>query len=136
MQFRNKSRFDKKHHLRLRKIEEGDWVIVYDSSLDHQHTVIQKLTRKWFEPYEVRKAFNRTYQLNELDGAILRLLIAGKRVKIFKKRIDDKLYVILDKPVTKEQSDKDLESVGSEVSELDLIIDIGEEIEGATDEED
>ena len=34
-QFRNKSRFDTKHRLRPRRIEEGDWVIVYDSSLDH-----------------------------------------------------------------------------------------------------
>ena len=34
---RNKENFDKKHHFRLRKIEEGDLVLVYDSSLDNQH---------------------------------------------------------------------------------------------------
>ena len=89
--FRNKSRFDTKHRLQLRKIEEGDWVIVYDSSLDHQHTTIRKFAKRWFEPYEVQKVFdNGTYRLCELDGTILRVPIGGKRVKIFKKRIDDK----------------------------------------------
>ena len=29
-----------------RKIEEGDWVIVYDSSLDHQHTTIRKFAKR------------------------------------------------------------------------------------------
>ena len=32
---RNKAKFDKKHRLRSRKIEEGDWLLVYDSSLDN-----------------------------------------------------------------------------------------------------
>ena len=60
--FRNKSWFDTKHRLRPRKIEEGDWVIVYDSSLDHQHTTIRKFAKRWFGPYEVRKVFdNETY---------------------------------------------------------------------------
>ena len=30
---RNKARFDRTHRLRPKKIEEGDWVLVYDSSL-------------------------------------------------------------------------------------------------------
>jgi hypothetical protein len=33
----NKERFDRTHRLRPKKIEEGDWVLVYDSSLDNQH---------------------------------------------------------------------------------------------------
>ena len=32
---RNKGRFDRTHRLRPKKIEEGDWVLVYDSSLDN-----------------------------------------------------------------------------------------------------
>ena len=86
--FRNKSRFIMKHRLRPRKIEEGDWVIVYDSSLDHQHTTIQKFAKRWFGPYEVQKVFdNGTYRLCELDGIVLRVPIAGKQVKIFVKSL-------------------------------------------------
>ena len=32
---RNKARFDRTHWLRPKKIEEGDWVLVYDNSLDN-----------------------------------------------------------------------------------------------------
>ena len=111
-------------------------MIVYDSSLDHQHTTIRKFAKRWFGPYEVRKVFdNGTYQLSEFDGTVLRVPIAGKRVKIFKKRIDDEPCVTLDKTVSEELLDKDHGGVESEESELDLIIDIGEQIEGASDEE-
>ena len=73
-------------------------MIVYDNSLDHQHTTIRKFGRRWFGPYEVWKVFdNGTYRLCELDGTIVRAPIAGKWVKIFKKWTDDKAYVILDK---------------------------------------
>ena len=58
--------------------------------------------------------------------------IAGKWVKIFKKQINEEPYVVLDKPDTKEQSNNNHE--GAE-SELALIIDIGEEAKGASDEE-
>jgi hypothetical protein len=34
---RNKERFDRTHRLRPKKIEEGDWVLVYDNSLENQH---------------------------------------------------------------------------------------------------
>jgi hypothetical protein len=32
---RNKEQFDRTHRLRPKKLEEGDWVLVYDSSLDN-----------------------------------------------------------------------------------------------------
>ena len=32
---RNKARFDRTHRLRPRKIEDGDWVVVYDSNLNN-----------------------------------------------------------------------------------------------------
>ena len=84
---RNKENFDKKHRLRLRKIEEGDWVLVYDSSLDNQHNATRKFVKRWFGPYVVKEIKNNaTYFLAELDGTRLALPIAGKRIKIFKRR--------------------------------------------------
>jgi hypothetical protein len=42
---KNKERFDRTHRLRPKKIEEGDWVLVYDSSLDHQYKSTWKFAR-------------------------------------------------------------------------------------------
>ena len=39
---KNKILFDKTHRIRPKKIEEGDWVLVYESSLDHQHSTVRK----------------------------------------------------------------------------------------------
>jgi hypothetical protein len=131
---RNKHRFDAKHRLQPRKIEEGGWVIVYDSSLDHQHTTLRKFAKRWFGLYEVRKVFdNGTYCLCELDGTELRVPIAGKRVNIFKKRTDKEPYV--GNADDEEQSDEDHDNAGSEESELRLIVDIREESGSATDED-
>ena len=81
--------FDKTHRLRPKKIE-GDWVLVYDSNLDNQHSTTRKFARRWFGPYVVTSANdNTTYHLAELDGSRLAIPIAGKRVKIFKKRQDE-----------------------------------------------
>ena len=110
-------------------------MIVYDSSLDHQHTMIRKFAKRWFGPYEVRKVFdNGTYRLCELDGTVLRMPIAGKRVKIFKKRTNDEPYVSLDITDNKEQSDKDCGDAEIEESGLQLIIDVRGESESVTDE--
>ena len=84
---KNKKDFDRRRRLRPRKIFEGDWVLVYDSSLDNQHSTVQKNSQRWFAPYVVKKVEdNATYGLVELDGTPLALPIAGKRVKIFKRR--------------------------------------------------
>ncbi|KAL3680258.1 hypothetical protein R1sor_023214 [Riccia sorocarpa] len=86
----NKDRFDKHHRLHPKAVEEGDWVLVYDSNLDNQHNALKKFAKRWFGPYVVEKVYdNATYKLRELDGARLRRPIAGKRVKIFKKRNED-----------------------------------------------
>ena len=75
---RNKARFDRTHRLQLRKIEEGDWVLVYDSSLDNQHRSTRKFVRRWFGPYVVRSVNdNVTYHLAELDV---------KRIKALKRQ--------------------------------------------------
>ena len=84
---KNKAAFDKKHRLRPREVKEGDWVLVYDSSLDNQYTTMRKMVKRWFGPYIVIHVFdNATYKLAELDGTELRVLIAGKRIKLFKQR--------------------------------------------------
>ena len=84
---KSKALFDQKHRLRPTAIEDGDWVLVYDSSLDNQYTALRKLVKRWFGPYIVMHVFdNATYQLCELDGTQLKVPIAGKRVKLFKKR--------------------------------------------------
>ena len=38
----NKERFDKTHRLRMKKIEKGDWVLEFDSTLEHQHSTVRK----------------------------------------------------------------------------------------------
>ncbi|KAL3679949.1 hypothetical protein R1sor_022905 [Riccia sorocarpa] len=87
---RNKERFDKTHRLRPKEIREGDWVLVYDSSLENQHSAERKFARRWFGPYVVVTVHdNATYSLRELDGTPLKLPIAGKRIKYFKKREAD-----------------------------------------------
>jgi hypothetical protein len=89
---RNKERFDRTHRLRPKKIEEGDWVLIYDSSLDHQHKATRKFARRWFGPYVVMIVnvnVNGTYHLAELDGKRIAVPVAGKRIKAFKKRHKD-----------------------------------------------
>ena len=89
---KNKIRFDKTHRLRPQKIEEGDWVLVYDNNLENQHKKTRKFTRRWFGPYVVMSANdNATYHLAKLDGSRLAIPIAGKRVIIFNKRQDEGL---------------------------------------------
>ena len=77
----------------------------------------------------------RNIRLCELDGTTLRVPIAGKRVKIFKKRTNEKPYVSLDKTDNEEQSDNVCGDAGSEESGLQLVVDIREESESATDED-
>jgi hypothetical protein len=79
VRLKNKKDFERRHQLRPRKVVEGDWVLVYDSSLDNQHSTTQKFSRQWFGPYVVKKVEdNATYRLVELDGTPLALPIAGK----------------------------------------------------------
>lgn len=83
----NKERFDRTHRLRPKPIHVGDWVLIYDSSLMHQHSTVKKFAKKWFGPYVVLKVHdNATYSLRELDGTVIRNPVAGKRVKAFRRR--------------------------------------------------
>jgi hypothetical protein len=59
---------------------EGDWVLVYDSNLDNQHSAARKFSRGWFGPYIVKKVKdNATYHLTELDSTPIALPIVGKK---------------------------------------------------------
>jgi hypothetical protein len=88
---RNKERFDRTRRLRPKKIEEGDWVLMYDSSLDNQHKATRKFARRWFGPYVVMGVNdNGMYHLGELDGTRIAVPVVGKRVKTFKKQHGNK----------------------------------------------
>ncbi|KAL3690879.1 hypothetical protein R1sor_004530 [Riccia sorocarpa] len=78
---KNKSWFDKTRRLRPKHIKVGDWVLVYDSSLENQHSTMRKFSKRWFGPYMVLGVNdNVTYLLRELNGTL------GKRVKLCKRR--------------------------------------------------
>jgi hypothetical protein len=88
----NKDRFDKTHRLRTKSIQIGDWVLVFDNSLEHQHSTLRKFSRRWFGPYVVVATHdNGTYTLRELDGTMLKILVIGKRIKTFRRR-DGRFY--------------------------------------------
>ena len=83
----NKERFDKTHRLRMKKIEKDDWVLVFDSTLEHQHSTVRKFARRWFGPYVVERVNDKaTYLLHELDGTMFKIPITGKRIKVFRRR--------------------------------------------------
>ena len=86
MGIENKVWFEWMHRLRPRKIEEVDWVLVYDSSLDNQHWWKQKFPRRWFRPDVVAGSnANAMYHLSELEGMRMAMLVVEKQIKIFKK---------------------------------------------------
>ena len=83
----NKARFDRTHRLRPKKIEEGDWVLVYDSSLDNQHQSTRKFAKRWFGSYVVTtENDNAKYHLAELEGTRMTTPVPGKRIKAFKRQ--------------------------------------------------
>ncbi|KAH7434574.1 hypothetical protein KP509_06G023700 [Ceratopteris richardii] len=102
---KNKHYFDKTHRLRPNPIEVGDWVLIYDSTFDSQYDARKKLTQRWFGPYIVSKVNNNgTYALCELNGVALKTLIAGKRIKLFKKR--DNGEYILDEDIEEDDNNE------------------------------
>ncbi|KAH6556005.1 hypothetical protein KP509_1Z211600 [Ceratopteris richardii] len=102
---KNKHYFDKTHRLHPKPIEVGDWVLIYDSTFDSQYDARKKLTQRWFGPYIVSKVNNNgTYALCELNGVALKALIAGKRIKLFKKRDNDEY--ILDEDIEEDDNNE------------------------------
>ena len=107
----NKERFDRTHRLRIKKIEEGDWVLVFDSTLEHQHSTVKKFAKRWFGPYVVLKVHNNaTYSLRELNGTPLRIPVAGKRIKVFRRRNGKLQTNEFDAFDTQPQTEEDTES--------------------------
>ena len=65
----------------------------YDSSLDNQHNTTKKFAKMWFGPYIVKQVNdNATYFLRELDGTELKLPIAGKMIRLFRRTNDYHLH--------------------------------------------
>ena len=118
---KNKELFDKKHRLQPKDIKEGDWVLVYDSNLDNQYTAMRKMVKRWFGPYIVMHVFdNATYKLCELDGTELRVTIAGKRIKMFKKKgVEMAIEDAAPETEIDENIDDDEEALEEELSEKD-----------------
>jgi len=85
---RNRDRFNKNHRLRPKPINSGDWVIVWDATNDTSHSADAKFQRRWFGPYKVIEVHGDygTYSIAELDGTPKKRQVAGKHVKLFKKR--------------------------------------------------
>jgi hypothetical protein len=114
---KNKERFDQTHRLRPHPIQEGDWVLVYDSSLEQQHSTVRKFARRWFGPYIVVTVHdNATYSLRELDGTLLRVPIAGKRIKAFKRR---NMWLDIDAPESEFHSTTHMDSDNDSTEEYD-----------------
>jgi hypothetical protein len=64
-------------------------VLISDNSLDMQHSALKKFAQRFHGPYVVTKVHdNATYTVRELDGAEHRIPYAGKRVKLFKQRME------------------------------------------------
>ena len=83
---RTKARFDRTCQLRPRKIKEGNWVLVYDNSLDNQDSSMRKFAKRWFGPYMVISVNdNVTYHLVELNGTRMTTRVVRKRIKAFKR---------------------------------------------------
>jgi len=85
---KNKVRFDKIHRLRPVPIKEGDWVLISNDNLSNQHSTVKKFALRWRGPFVVVIVHqNATYTVRELDGSLHSERYAGKRVKLFKRRL-------------------------------------------------
>jgi hypothetical protein len=89
---------------------------VLDSSLEHQHSTLRKFSRRWFGPYVVVATHdNATYTLRELDGTMLKVPVAGKRIKTLRRR-DGRFYAD-DIADFETPEDEEVEKADSETSE-------------------
>lgn len=116
---RMKEEADKRRPLRPRALTEGDWVLVKNSRLENQFVAERKFEKKWTGPYVVVEVFpdTGTYSLRELDGTPLRRRVAGKRVKLFKRR-DGTAYEV-DRSLEEEEDVRQgVEAAARELEEL------------------
>jgi hypothetical protein len=84
---KGKDYFDQKKVLRSKKLNVGDAVLLYDSSLSPQFS--KKFVNKWLGPYVIiEKRTNGSYKLAEMDGTPFSQSTAGNRLKLFFTRED------------------------------------------------
>lgn len=68
-------------------MQEGDWILIYDNSLDNQHSALKKFSKHWFGPYMVVHVLdNATYALKELDETRFKIPVARKYINFFKQQ--------------------------------------------------
>lgn len=84
---RNRSRYkqivDNKNESN-KKIEPGDWVLVYDRPLKNPFAShAKKLEEKWAGPYKVASRGDRIYWLEELDGTLMGRPYSREMIKPF-----------------------------------------------------
>ena len=73
------------------------------------------MARRWFGPYVVMQVLDHgAYKLCELDGTVLKVPIAGKRVNLFKRR--DGQFALEDTGID-EASEEDTGSISDEESD-------------------
>ena len=115
-QTKNKGRFDWTHRLRPMKIEEGDWMLVYNKSLDKQCRPMQKFVSRWFGPSVVTSTNNNlTYHLVKLDKTMIVVPVAGKWIKVFTKRYKPEPNLDLEEDADRDEDlDEDLVDDGVE----------------------
>ncbi|WP_208972703.1 hypothetical protein, partial [Escherichia coli] len=76
------------------------------------------MVKRWFVPYEVLHVYpNATYKLCELDGTNITVPIAGKRVKLFKKRDGQILYEDIDKQQDDDEPNFDMDQDCTDIDE-------------------
>ncbi|KAI0323875.1 hypothetical protein GY45DRAFT_1228530, partial [Cubamyces sp. BRFM 1775] len=70
------------HRIRTEGYEPGTWVLVHETWLDVQHG--HKGALRWAGPYVVfKRDESGSYLLRELDGTLLRVRVAGSRLRLF-----------------------------------------------------
>jgi hypothetical protein len=63
-------------------------VLIAEGGLGQDHSSAKKFIQRWRGPFVVVTCHaNSTYTVLELDGSIHRVPYAGKRVKLFKRRV-------------------------------------------------
>ena len=80
--------FDENNSIRQEPLHEGDYVLLWDSSIDTSYARMHKFVFRWLGPYQVHEADNEkgTFKIRELDGTVLATSIAGSRLKRYHPR--------------------------------------------------